>query len=142
MNYISKVVTAAALIGMVGLVNQGTLHAEEAGGLVTLKPISGAAVAGGAQPTLLDLTVGTKQALGYFHTEKGVCNLTIMVAEAFNAVEVSNSAAVRFQVALGAGSTARMDTAEGKSLEFACQAQAQEMIVRMETKNPTYPPGT
>jgi hypothetical protein len=72
----------AALIGIAGLVNHGTLRAAGNSVLVTLKPVSGAAVAGGVQWTLLDLTVGTKQAPATSTLEKGVCKLTIMVADA------------------------------------------------------------
>lgn len=53
---------------------------------------------------------------GYFQNADGLCKLTVMVADAFNGVDIPNSSTVRFEVAIDAGGTARMDTAEGKSL--------------------------
>ena len=79
---------------------------------------------------------------GYFQNADGLCKLTVMVADAFNGVDVPNSSTVRFEVAIHAGGTARLDTAEGKSLEFTCQLRAQEMRVRPGNQASVYPPGT
>ena len=141
MNHISKIIVATSLTGMFALANHGVLHAAEAPLFITLKPITGTGV-GGSQQILLNFKVGTKQTVSYFQNENDACKLTVMVAEAFNGVEVPNSTTVRFEVALDAGRTARMDTAEGKSLEFACQGHAEEMRVKTRDQGHGYPPGT
>jgi hypothetical protein len=107
---------------------------------MTLKPMSGVGVSG--QQFLLNLRVGTKQAISYFQNMNGRCNLTIMVADAYDGQDVPNSSTVRFEVAIDSGRTARMDTAEGKSLEFACQPQAREMNVKPGNLVTLAPPGT
>jgi hypothetical protein len=91
---------------------------------------------------LLNEIVGKKQAIGYFLNENGLCRVTVMVGDAFNGVDASDAAAVRFQVALGVGARARMDTAEGNSLEFACREHAQILTVTTGTRPQTYPSGT
>jgi hypothetical protein len=141
MNYISKIIAATVLTGVFALAGHGELQAAEASSLMTLKPMTGPGV-GGSQQFLLNYKVGTKQTVSYFQNENGACKLTVMVAEAFNGVDVPNSTTVRFEVAIDAGRTARMDTAEGKSLEFACQGRAEEMRVKTGDRGHGYPPGT
>jgi hypothetical protein len=129
------------LTGMLALSNHAALQAAEASVLMTLKPMSGPGV-GGSKHFLLNFKVGTKQTVSYFQNQNGVCKLTVMVAEAFNGADVPNSTTVRFEVAIDAGRTARVDTAEGKSLEFACQRRAEEMLVKTGDHGRVYPPGT
>jgi len=137
MNVISKIAVATALIGMAGLADHGTLRAEEAPALVTLKPMVGAAAAVEHQQFLLNARVGTKQTLSYFLNDNGLCKVTVMVADAFNGEDVPDTPAVRFEVAIDAGDTARMDTAEGKSLEFTCEGRAEQLIVKAGTQKST-----
>ena len=103
---------------------------------MTLKPIINAGLAVGAQRSLLDLTPGSKRVLSYFHTRNGQRKLTIMVADALNGEDVLNSATVRFEAAIGAG------TAAGRSLEFACVGGGKEMSVRADPPKPDYASGT
>ena len=142
MNTISKFASAAAFLTVAGLATPSQPHAEKAHSIVTLKPMSGPGASSKNEPFLLDTKVGTKQAVSYFFNEDGLCRLTVMVAEAFDGEDVPLSTTVRFEVAIGDGERARMDTAEGKSLEFACQARAQELVVRAEVQIPAYPSGT
>ena len=65
-----------------------------------------------------------------------------MVGDAFIGTDVADAAAVRFQVALAVGAIARMDTAEGSSLEFVCRERAQVLTVRTGSRPLTYPSGT
>jgi hypothetical protein len=116
------------------------LHAEDGPTVTTLKPVSGLG-ASGPHKFLLNMVVGKKQAVSYFLNENGVCKVTILVADAFNGVEVPDSKAVRLEVAIGAGGSARMHTAEGQSLEFACQGHAQELIVRSSSLPAAHPSG-
>ncbi len=142
MKLANKSIIAAALAGIVALANNGTPLAAEAPTHVTLKPMSGPAAPAKGQQVLLNMRVGTKQAVSYFQAENGRCKLTIMVADAFNGIEVPSSPTIRFEIAIGAGRTALMDTAEGGLLEFACRPRAQEMNVRAGHQISVYPPGT
>jgi len=90
---------------------------------LTMKPVHG-----------ISFDVGSKRAVSYFQNDRGLCNLTLMVAEAMNGDEEPSDTAARFEVKIDAGKTARFDTAEGKSLEFACTADAQAMSVKAVDK--------
>jgi hypothetical protein len=140
MHYLNKIVAATALTGMLAFCSYGALGTE-ATTLVTLKPMAGRGV-GGSKHFLLDYKIGGKQTISYFQNDNGVCKLTVMVAEAFDGEQVPDSTTVRFEVGIDAGRTARVDTAEGKSLEFACQERAEEMLVKPGDHGRVYPPGT
>jgi hypothetical protein len=104
--------------------------------------MSGPGASGGSLQFLLNTVIGNKQAVSYFLNDNGNCKVTVMVADAFNGVDVPGSATVRFEVALGVGEKARMDTAEGRSLEFACLERAQTLTVRPGSHVGAYPSGT
>jgi hypothetical protein len=116
MNSAKKLFVATAFTGL--LAGAGTLQAADVA-LKTIKPMQG-----------FSFNVGTKHASTYFLSANGVCKLTLMVAEAHHGDEVPALTAARFQVAIEAGKSARLDTAEGKALEFTCQAGAQTMSVK------------
>ena len=59
-----------------------------------------------------------------------------MVADALNGEDVLNSVTVRFEAAIGAENVARMGTAAGRSLEFACGGGGKEMSVRATRQSP------
>jgi hypothetical protein len=141
MNLLSSIIVVAALAGAFNIGSQGGLAAAEGSSLVTLKPMSGPGV-GGSKKFLLSRQIGTKQTISYFQNEGGTCKLTLMVAEAFNGEDVPNVTTVRFQVAIGAGEVARMDTADGKSLAFACAAGAQELSISEGEQIAAYGSGT
>jgi hypothetical protein len=123
--------TAAAVAAGTAIVAPATAGGpEEVSPIVkTLKPISGQG-AGPDQHFLFSVTLGTKQAVSYFQNEHGLCKLTLMVADAFNGEDVPNLTTVRFEAAIDPAKSARFDTAEGKALEFTCEADAQAMKVR------------
>ena len=81
-----------------------------------------------AQGLMLD--VGSKHTVSYFVADSGKCNLTLMVGEKANEAGENSSVGARIRVAIDAGRSARVETAEGKSLEFACAAGARSMSVR------------
>lgn len=142
MSRINTLAVTAALLLVSAFADTVTLRAEDSPPMITLKPMSGPGASSADQKFLLNTIVGKKQAISYFLNENGLCKLTVMVADAFNGVDVPDSATVRFEVALGVGGRARMDTAEGKSLEFACQKRAEELTVRAGSQPQTYPSGT
>ena len=116
-NTMNKLNLIAAAIIALGFT--GTAASADSSPALKMKPLHG-----------VSFDVGSKRAVGYFQTGNGLCNLTLMVAEAMNGDEVPGDTAARFDVAIGAGTTARLDAAEGKSLEFACTADAQAMSVK------------
>jgi hypothetical protein len=131
MTSIHRTATAAAFAGVLALAGFGSLQAAELSPLLTtLKPMSGQGTESGGQPFMLNLHVGSKHTVGYFQNDNGQCALTLMVADAFNGEDVPNLSTVRFEVAIDPAKSARFDTADGRSLEFTCEAGAQELTVR------------
>jgi hypothetical protein len=78
----------------------------------------------------ISLDIGTKRGASYFLNETGTCKLIVMVAEALVGDDVPTQPATRFEVALEPGKTGRVDTAEGRSLEFTCAPGARSMSLR------------
>ena len=74
--------------------------------------------------------IGNSHAMTYFVGEKGVCNLTMVMAEIVAGDEVPASAGTRFNVSIEGGKHARIDTAEGKSVEFTCAPGATMVNLR------------
>lgn len=77
--------------------------------------------------------VGTKRAVGYYLAEGGICNLTVLMADNGVNDEVKG-AATRVSIPVIPKKSARIDTAEGKTLEFTCAPSAQGMTVNMLEK--------
>jgi hypothetical protein len=82
----------------------------------------------------ISFNVGRKHVLSYFLSKNGLCELTMMVTdrpdEASVGDEIPTLATARFKATIGGGKTAQLDTADGKSLEYACATGAQVMSVR------------
>lgn len=97
----------------------------------------GAAPAGAANRSSLrvepakgiSLDVGSKHAVAYFLAANGGCNLTLMLSDVFTEDDQSIPSAARVNVAIGAGTTARIDTVDGPSLAFQCTPGAAAMSV-------------
>jgi len=105
-----------ATILFVGLF--GTAQAAEQ----TMKPLQG-----------VSFHAGTKHVVAYYLDENSRCKLVLTVAEEPRG-DVSNFEATRLEATIAAGKVTRYKLAEGKSLEFACHAEAKAMNVRtMET---------
>jgi hypothetical protein len=138
MKTIRKIMVTTALVALGVGSGHGVLKAEGVTQHLALKPVRGANALVPARQSLLDLTLGAKQVIGYFDNEKGQCKVTIMVADAFDDQGVSDAPAVRFEVALDAGAKALMDTAAGRSLEFTCGEGAREMTVDAKAAIPVY----
>ena len=109
-------ILALALGEALSLAANAPLRAESWSPL-TMKPLKAAS-----------LDVGTKHVVSYFLASDGQCKLTLMISQKSLIDDAQPSEpATRLQVSLDAGETARFDTAESKSLEFACKADAQAM---------------
>ena len=74
--------------------------------------------------------IGNSHAMTYFVAEKGVCNLTMVLAEIVADDALPTSAGTRFNVSVDGGKHARIDTAEGKSVEFTCAPGATMVNLR------------
>jgi hypothetical protein len=112
---------AIAVAGIVGL-NATSSHAGEFSSATVVKPKAG-----------LSFPVGSKQAVGYFLAERGGCDLTLLVGEAGESASESSKggSASRFSTLVAAGRTARMDTADGPSIEFFCSTGASFLTTRV-----------
>jgi hypothetical protein len=105
MNTTKNIIVAAAL-SVLSFAHFGVAQASE-----TLKPLQG-----------ISFHAGNKDAVAYFLSESGTCKLVLMMAKGADQP-------TRFEAAIpGSGST-RYELAEGKSLEFTCQTDAQTMRI-------------
>lgn len=121
MNFVVKIALASALLGVSIATASGIALARDG-------HHKAAAVFGPAQGISFD--VGSKRAIGYYTAANGRCSLTLMLAEAPDADGFASQSAARFKVSVQQGGLARVDTAEGKSLEFGCGPSAAQMTVR------------
>ena len=110
-----------AITAIAGL-NASPAHAGEFSSATIVKPKAG-----------LSFPVGSKQAVGYFLADGGGCDLTLLVGDAGDsaAESVKGSAAARFRTFVSAGRTARIDTADGPSVEFFCSTGASFLTTRV-----------
>ncbi len=120
MTYATWKTSAAAVIAAVAGLT--TAHAGEFSAATVVKPKAG-----------LSFPVGSKQAVGYFLAERGGCDLTLLVGEAGEAASErqNGKAPMRFTTLVSAGRTARMDTADGPSVEFFCSTGASFLTTRV-----------
>jgi hypothetical protein len=114
-----KIAVASALLGITAASGIALAHDDHRQAAATFRPAQG-----------ISFDVGSKRAVGYYTVANGQCNLTLVLSEAPDADGLARGSAARFKVAVHAGSSARVDTVEGKSLEFGCQPEAAKMNVR------------
>jgi hypothetical protein len=75
-----------------------------------------------------------KRAVSYFLSDNDACKLTLTLAEVVHDDEVNGLTATRMTVAVDAGKSAHLATAEGKSLDFKCQAGAHVMSIEVSNR--------
>lgn len=85
---------------------------------ITLKPAKGQS-----------FDVGSKHAVAYFMAKGGICSLTVLMAD--RGEDNIKGAATRVTIPVIPTRAARFDTAEGKTLEFACAPSAASMNVKI-----------
>jgi hypothetical protein len=107
MNSIKNVIVVSGVAAALTLASLGAAKASK-----TMKPLQG-----------ISFHVGTKHAVGYFLTYNGSCKLVLTRADD------ENFAPTRFEAAIEDGQSTRYQLAEGKSLEFGCQAGGQHISV-------------
>jgi hypothetical protein len=81
----------------------------------------------------LSFPIGSKQAVGYYLAQRGGCDLTLLVGEAGESVSEApkGGTAARFSTLVAAGRTARIDTADGPSVEFFCSTGTSFLTARV-----------
>lgn len=115
---------ATALTGVLALAYLGTAQAGDfSPESTTMRPLYA-----------VSFDVGRKHVLSYFLSKGRQCDLTVMVTDrpkiAPEGKEIPPLSTTRFKAALDGGKTARVDTGEGRALEYACTMGAQAMSVR------------
>ena len=69
--------------------------------------------------------------MSYFLSGGDACKLTLMLAEVVHGDEGNGLTTSRMTLDVDAGKVALLDTAEGKALQFKCQAGAQVMNIEV-----------
>lgn len=115
--------TASTIVAatLATLMSAGTATSGAIDKDITLRPGNG-----------MSFVVGKKRATTYFHEAAGQCNVTVLVSEATWNVSSDYVPASRMRVTLTPGSKTRIDSFEGKSISFLCNADASSMTVRNE----------
>jgi hypothetical protein len=111
---------AFAIASILATALPGLTRAIEPASRVTMKPLQG-----------VSFDIGTNRAVSYFLNDGGGCKLTLTLAEIAHDDEVNGLTATRITVAVESGKAAHLDTAEGKSVEFKCQAGAHVMSIEV-----------
>jgi len=124
MNFAKKFFVATVLTGVLIASNLGAVQAGESSPVwKPMKPLFA-----------INFDVGRKHVLSYFLSKNGLCDLTILVTDRPDEVaegdEIPALKTARFRASIDGGKSAHVDTAEGKSLEYACATDAQAMSVR------------
>jgi hypothetical protein len=78
---------------------------------------------------VINLDVGAKRAIGYYLAENGACNLTVLLSDV-NYLDGTTPSASRVNVDVAAGTSAKVDTIDGTTMQFTCAAGATGMTVR------------
>lgn len=78
----------------------------------------------------ISFDVGASRAVAYYLQAGGICNLTVLMADRAALDEVKG-AATRVTIPVIPTRAARIDTAEGKTLEFKCAPAAAAVAVKV-----------
>jgi hypothetical protein len=117
MSAIIKGAGVAAVLALSTFV--GAVNAASEEDAVNFKPLQG-----------VSLHMGSKHAVGYFLTDNGACQLTLVVGDEISQDDVlPATVSARFRAAVDAGRTARFDTGSGTELQFTCGPEATAMSV-------------
>jgi hypothetical protein len=78
----------------------------------------------------INLTVGSKRAVGYYTSAGNACHLTLMLADPYSGTEKAAFAPVRVNLTVRERTSASVDALEG-SLAFHCAPGATEMTMQL-----------
>jgi len=124
MNFVKKIIVATALTGVLAAANLGAVQAGDSSPVEShMKPLYA-----------VSFDVGSKHVLSYFLSKNSQCDLAIFATDrpdkAAEGDYIPTLTTSRFHAAIDGGKTVHFDTAEGKSLEYACATDAQAMSVK------------
>ena len=74
--------------------------------------------------------LGSKRAIGYFVSQNGQCQVTLMIAELVDPEVARPTSAARFSVAMMPGQSATVDSEEGIAMVLTCGSGAETVNVR------------
>ncbi|MBL8566822.1 MAG: hypothetical protein JNM89_14000 [Hyphomicrobiaceae bacterium] len=114
MNLSRKGVVAAFSAGLALAIAVPAMAGE---GDVTMKPKQG-----------VSFEVGSKHAIAYYLAKGGICDLTVLMAES-NELDSVKGAATRVTIPVIPTRAARIDNAEGKTMQFSCEPSAVSMTI-------------
>lgn len=106
-------------VAVVAFTAMNKSHATELASGQVLKPANG-----------MSFDIGAKRAVTYFRPDAGACNVTVLVAPQMNDDGALPEAGSRMTMLVLPGKPARVDAADGKSVELGCGFGAREMTVR------------
>ena len=112
MTYTKIIAAMASLTSLIALAAAPAL-AEN----TSLKPLQAAS-----------LKIGSEQAVGYFTSENGRCNLVVSRAGEPNWDQDGSLTVTRFESSISAGKTTRYDG----SVDFTCASDAQSMLINQD----------
>ena len=78
-------------------------------------------------------TLGSKRAIGYFVNQDGVCQLTLMIAEAVDPDLAQPPSAARMTVSMMPGQSMALGSAEGESMVATCGADGKTIEIKRKT---------
>ena len=114
---------AMAFAGISAMAGPAMTRAKDSASPLAMKPLQG-----------VSFDIGTKRAVSYFLSDGDTCKLTLMLAEVVYGDEVKGLTVTRMTVAVEADKAVHLDTAEGKALEFKCQAGALVMSINVSNQ--------
>ena len=77
--------------------------------------------------------IGSKKALAYYQSDRNTCKVTVILAQPFDESRDyahATNEAVRFNTAVAAGTSTRVETAEGPALALWCSPTAATLFVQ------------
>jgi hypothetical protein len=77
--------------------------------------------------------LGSKRAIGYFISQNGQCQVTLMIAELVDPEVARPTSAARLSVAMMPGQSATVDSEEGAAMVLTCGSRAETMNVTRTT---------
>jgi hypothetical protein len=120
MIFAQKLMATMAITASLSLGADGAPWAADASTVQTVKPLQG-----------VSLDVGTKHSVSYFVNDSGQCKLVMTLAGEPDWSDVTSFTSIRFEASVPAGRQTRYNSGDGNAVEFACQAEAQAMSVRL-----------
>lgn len=88
----------------------------------------------------INLDVGIKRAIGYYLADNGSCNLTVLLSDV-NYLDGLVPSASRVTMNVAAGTSAKVDTIDGTTMQFTCSTGARDMTVKTFARVAYWPTG-